>query len=446
MRSRLPFRLLAALFALSLVAASCGDDDDGGDAAPAEEETDTATETDEETEGEESEEPAGDPEPGPGFDGETIRLGVVTPQTGVAAVIGNPLTSGNQVFFDALNEEGGIAGKYQVELQVVDSQYQAQTGVQQYNSIKNDVAAFLQILGTNVVNAILPQLQNDGLIAGPASLDSFWVPEENLLALGAPYQLQAINAMDYYFNQEGNDPADTTVCTMYQDDPYGEAGHEGVEFAAEEIGFEIAQSATFAPTDTDFSAQVGQLNNSGCELVFLVSLPSHTGAIMGSAAQLSFTPQWIGQSPAWVGVLAQTEIAPYLQENFLLMSEGPEWGDTSSEGMAQMLEDLEAHAPDQGADIYFAFGYAQAWSMAQILEEAVARGDLSREGIMSAMENVGTLTTGGLLGDYEYGAPEDRNPPRGSRVFGVNPDIPGGLEAVSDQFTSEAAEAFEFEF
>lgn len=440
MRSRFPFRLLAAFFALSLIAAACGDDDD---AAP---DSDATDDTAEDEGNGDTDEPAGEVEPGPGFDGETIRLGVVTPQTGVAAVIGNPLTNGNQVFFDALNEEGGIAGQYQVELEVVDSQYQPQTGVQQYNSIKNDVVGFVQILGTPVVNAILPQLESDDIVAGPASLDSFWVPEQNLMALGAPYQIQAINAMDYWFNQEGNDPADTTVCTMIQDDPYGEAGQAGVEFASEELGFEISETARFAGTDTDFSAQVNQLSSGGCELVFLVALPSHTGSIMGTSAQLGFTPQWVGQSPTWVGALAASQIAPYLVDNFLLMAEGPEWGDTSSEGMARMIEDLEAHAPDQSPDIYFAFGYAQAWSMAQILETAVEQGDLSHDGIIEAMNNVGTIETGGLLGEYEYGPPEDRVPPRASRVFRINPDAPGGLEAVAEEFTSEAAEAFEFEF
>jgi len=431
-------RLLALLLSLSLVAAACGDDDDSEGATE-----DTTGDT--EAEGGESD-GGGEPEEAPGFDGETIRLGVLTPQTGVAAVIGNPLTNGNRVFFEALNAEGGIAGKYKVELEIADTQYQPQTAVQQYNATKDKVAGYVQILGTGVVNGVLPLLEEDGIVAGPASLDSFWVPEQNLLALGGPYQIQAINAMDYWFNQEGNDPADTTVCTMIQDDPYGEAGQAGIDFAAEEIGFEVAETARFAATDTDFSGQVNTLRSGGCELVFLVSLPSATGAIIGAAAQQQFTPQWIGQSPTWVGALAQSPIAPYLTENFLLMSEGPEWGDTSSEGMAQMLEDLEQYAPDQGPDIYFAFGYAEAWSFAQVLEKAVEFGDLSREGIVEAMNSVGTITTGGLLGDYEYGPPEERKPPRESRVFTIDPEAPGGLRAVTDAFTSEAAEAFEFEF
>lgn len=434
-KAKQPFRILALLLSLSLVAAACGDD---------EEDTDEGTEAPEETTG--GEEGGGEPEEAPGFDGETIRLGVLTPQTGVAAVIGNPVTEGNRVFFEALNAKGGIAGKYKVELEIADTQYQPQTAVQQYNATKDNVAAYVQVLGTGVVNALLPLLEEDEIVAGPGSLDSFWVPEQYLMPLGGPYQVQAINAMDYWFNQEGNDPADTTVCTMIQDDPYGEAGQAGMEFAAEEIGFEVAETARFAATDTDFSGQINTLKSGGCELVFLVSLPSATGAIIGAAAQQQFTPQWIGQSPTWVGALAQSQIAPYLQEHYLLMSEGPEWGDTSVEGMAQMLEDLEQYAPDQGPDIYFAFGYAEAWSLAQVLERAVELGDLSREGIVEAMNTVGTIITGGLLGDYEFGPPEDRKPPRGSRVFAIDPAAPGGLRAVAEEFVSEAAEAFEFDF
>lgn len=429
-----PLKILALLLSLSLVAAACGDDDD---------ETGGGTEAPEETDGGGD---GGEPAEAPGFDGETIRLGVLTPQTGVAAVIGNPLTEGNRVFFEALNADGGIAGKYQVELEVADTQYQPQTAVQQYNATKSNVVGYVQVLGTPVVNGLLPLLQEDEIVAGPASLDSFWVPEQYLLALGGPYQLQAVNAMDYWFNQEGNDPADTTVCTMIQDDPYGEAGQAGVEFAGEQIGFEVAETARFAATDTDFSGQINTLRGGGCELVFLVSLPSATGAIIGAAAQQQFAPQWIGQSPTWVGVLAQSGVGPYLEENFLLMSEGPEWGDTSSEGMAQMLEDHAQYAPDQVPDIYFSFGYAQAWSWTQVLERAVELGDLSREGIVEAMNTVGTITTGGLLGDYEYGPPEERKPPRESRVFAIDAEAPGGLRAVSEEFVSEAAEAFEFDF
>ena len=47
-----------------------------------------------------------------GFDGKTITLGVITPQTGIAAVIGKPLTRGNQTYIDM---QGGLGGAMLVE-------------------------------------------------------------------------------------------------------------------------------------------------------------------------------------------------------------------------------------------------------------------------------------------------------------------------------------------
>lgn len=424
-------KLLALLFALSLLAAACGNADDDGD-------TDAAPDG-----GEEPAAGGGEPEPAPGFDGETITLGVVTPQTGIAAVIGTPLTNGNRVFFERLNAEGGIAGKYKVDLEVVDSQYQGPVGVQQYNAIKGRVAAFVQILGTGVVNAILPLLKTDNVVAGPATLDSFWIPEQQLMAIGTPYQLEIINAMDWWINQQGN--ADSKVCIMRQNDPYGEAGLEGLEFAAEEMGFEVAEDVTFAATDTEFGAQINRLKGAGCEVVVLTALPSHTGGVMGAAAQAAFAPQWIGNSPTWVGLLAASGVGDYLAENFVLAVGGAEWGDAQSTGMTQMLEDVKAYAADQVPDIYFQFGYAQAWSMAQILEKAVELGDLSREGIVEAMNTVGTLDTGGLLGDYQYGPPGEREFPRASMILNVDKAAPGGLRAATESFLSDAAKAFELE-
>ena len=162
-------KLLVLLAAVALLAAACGGNgSDGGSSDNADSGTDSTAAG------------GGAPDPAPGFDGSTITLGVITPQTGIAAVIGKPLTNGNQVYIDHLNAEGGIAGKYKVQLKVVDSQYTPSVAVQQYGATKGSVAAYVQILGTAVVNAILPQLKTDKIVAGPASLDSFWVPEQQL--------------------------------------------------------------------------------------------------------------------------------------------------------------------------------------------------------------------------------------------------------------------------
>jgi hypothetical protein len=83
--------------------------------------------------------------------------------------------------------------------------------------------------------------------------------------------------------------------------------------------------------------------------------------------------------------------------------------------------------------------------MTALLEKAVELGDLSREGLMKASEQLGTVSFDGLSGDYQYGPAESRNPSRMSTIYEVKPDQPFGLGTLEYQYESEAAKAFEFQ-
>jgi ABC-type branched-subunit amino acid transport system substrate-binding protein len=431
-------RLLAVLLALVLTAAACGGSDDDTDASG-----DDGAAEDGGADGGDGEEPASDPEPTAGFDGTTIKVGAITPTSGRVAIIGTPLTNGNKVFFDQLNAQGGIAGKYPVEVVVRDSKYESQTAIQEYNATKGDVVMYTQILGTPVVNALLPQLDADGIVAAPASLDAFWVREQHLLPIGGPYQIQVINGVSWYVNE--GDGEGKKICSLTQDDPYGETGQQGLEFVADDLGIELGTQASFTTGNADYTTQINQLQGDGCEAVVLVATPADAAAAIGKAAQGSYAPKWLGLSPTWLKILFQGDLKAYAEANVLVMSEGPNWGDESVEGMVEMTDAMAEFAPDQVPDPYFAFGYNQAKAIAQVLEAAVENGDLSHEGIVEAMNGLDELTFGDLLGDYEWGPPEDRNPPRTSTIFRVDIASATGLTAEAVEYTTEAAKAFEFE-
>jgi ABC-type branched-subunit amino acid transport system substrate-binding protein len=419
-------RWLIAVAAVALLAAACGGRDD-----------------DDEAGGGEGEEGGALAEV-PGFDGETIRLGVVTPTSGPVAVIGEPLTNGNRAYWDYVNEElGGVAGEYPVELVIEDSAYDAPTAVQKYNQIKGDVVMFNQLLGTPIVNALLEQLTADNIVAQPASLDSFWVREQNLLPIGAPYQIQAINGVHWYVT-EGGGSESSAICTLRQDDPYGEAGQEGVDFALEELGIDLTEEATFPVGNPDFTAQITQLQGAGCEMVWLTSTPTDTGAALGKAAELGFAPRWMAQSPTWIGQFVESELLPYLEANFTWVAEGPEYGDESVPGMSELIRIQETYTPDQEPDVYFNFGYNESRAVHQVLEQAVEMGDLSHEGIVEAMNSIEEMEFDGVLGEYGWGGPDDRNPPRANSIFEVDAAKPIGLGLIVAEHEAPFAADFEF--
>lgn len=419
MRTRSRTALAGGLAALALVAAACGSDGSspggGGSGLKA----------------------------APGFDPatSTIRVGVISALTGPGASIGKPLTAGNEVFYNKVNAKGGIAGKYKIVFEERDSANEQQKAVQAYNELKASVVMFGQVFGTSSTKAVLTSLKADGGVAAPASLDADWVREPNLLPIGSPYQIQAINALSWYVTEGGGEGK--KICSLAQDDAYGQAGVQGVDFAAKKNGFPVTSKQTFPITKgAEAGAAVQSLKDAGCEAVFLVSLPSDTAALLGIAARTGFAPQWIAQSPSYIGALAASPLKDYLAKTFMVASEGTEWGDTSVTGMKNMIEDIGRFKPDQQPDYYFAFGYNQASAVVQVLEKAVALGDLSHAGILKATEEVGTLKFDELTGDYKYGKAADRVFPRETTLFKVDPAKPVGLGVVKKNFTTDGAKEF----
>ncbi len=417
--SRHRWRAAIAAAAVALGLAACGGESPGGVRDP------------------------GAPAQAPGFDGETIRLGVLTPLSGLVAVVGLPITAGNEVYFADVNARGGIAGRYKVKLVQEDTRYVTDVAVQKYNKLKGDVVAFAQILGTPPTHAVLAQLRRDGIIASPASGDAAWVREPNLLPLGAPYQVHAVNGLDYYVNRRGG--KGKVICSIVQDDSYGDAGEAGVELAADRLGFEVATRQRFRLGDSDMTGQVQRLRRSACDAVFIAAGPGDAGTIWSTAAKLGFKPRWIAQAPAWIDKLASSPLSDYLVETTWIVFEGAEWGDRSVPGMSRLLRDIEVHSPDQKPDYYFSFGYSQARAMTALLERAVELGDLSRDGLLRASRTLGTVSFGGLLGDYRYGPADEREPPRHSTIFAVDPSKPYGLARVEYEYESPATEEIEFD-
>jgi ABC-type branched-subunit amino acid transport system substrate-binding protein len=380
----------------------------------------------------------------PGVSGDTISVGALSPLSDAVAVIGKPIVAGVQTYLVNLNAKGGVAGKYKVRLLVEDVTYaNPSTSVQKYQKLKSDVVMMAQILGTDHINTVLPLLAEDSIVAVPTTFDAAWVRQPNLIPWGPTYQISAINGIAYYLS-EGGIPG-KRVCALAIATGYGDAGVEGLQFAANEMGFEIAATARFKQDDQDFVAPITQLRNARCDAVFLVSLPGVTGRLLGAAAQLKYAPRWIAQTPSWHASLAESPLKDYFAAHLWLPWDGPEWGDSTVAGMREMLAARQKYQPDQKADVYYTAGWIIGYLTHQTLERAVANNDLSRAGLLKAVEQLGTLNFDGLMSPYTYGPADQREPSRTSAIFRINPAKPVAMELIRAGFGSPAAQKYRFE-
>lgn len=382
---------------------------------------------------------------GPGVDvtNKTITLGILSPYSGpVADPIGKPLALGVKVFFDSINDNGGIDG-YKVKFLEEDTQYNPQLEVQLYNQIHTQVLMIADSLGTPTTFAIKDLASADHMLVSAATLSSALAREKYLILVGTPYRLQVENAFDFIVNKQG--VSNPPVGIIYQNDEYGQDGLTGYKEAVSFYHLHDVAQATYALTDKDYTAQISQLKASGAKYVFITAIPTATAGIIGTAYKLGYNPQWILQSPAFAQALLAVPGLGALMSHAWLVSQGATWGDTSQPGMAQMLKDVAKYAPTQKPDGFFQFGYTESKITYAILKKALDNNDVTRDGLLTAFESLKNIDLGGLLPAVTYGsAPNDRVPTRDNIVFAIDPTQPTGVKPLGPDFTGGAAKQSQF--
>ncbi|HET6875729.1 MAG TPA: ABC transporter substrate-binding protein, partial [Acidimicrobiales bacterium] len=334
---------------------------------------------------------------GPGVDSsaKTINVGDITALSGPAAVIGKPLDAGYKAYWSYVNANGGIDG-WKVNINTLDDAYTPQTHVQDYNQMINNVAFIGTSFGSPTTSAIESQASSAGVLLGTVAQDSAFVNHSINLVIGTPYAVDVANAIYYLTNTVGK--KNPKMAIFYQNDAYGQDGLKGYLAGKDAYGFQDAVHTTYNVTDTSFTAQATQLKNSGAQYVVVTAIPTAAAGLIGTAAAIGYTPQWILQGPAWSEFLmtstgtsagTPTPIEKAMVGAWVL-SFLANWGDTSVPGMSQFLSTQKQYAPNQIPDGYYMYGYCQAEVQAAILKKALADKDLSRAGIVNAKQHLGS--------------------------------------------------------
>jgi len=450
MRSARPLVLIAVL---AMILAACSPEDAGDTTTQA---TDTSAPT-------ETTEPEATSTTGEmmdlvsdfGFDAATgtITLGALAATSGPIADIGNSLLHGHQLYWDAINADGGVAGTYPVELIVRDNEYNPDVNPVVYNEIKDEVLAFSSAIGTPTTATIFEDAATENILVAAGSLASQWALTSNVplnLAAGT-YFAQFANAP--YWATEVADPAVITdasvIGIIYQADDYGQDCKNGLDFGLENTELTLSYEATYAAGDSDFSAQIGGAQAAGVDVLFVCTLPSALGPMLGTAAAIEYSPTVLGSSPSYIPVLPgalgggdeAAGLALFSSFPYYGLGAGPAFEDDTP-GMTLLRERLETYGeayPPGEINAFFWFGYTQAQTFHQILEAAVELGDISREGLVAAIATVENFDPGFGGEQTGYGpTPKDKIPTNEDNI-GVPVSITEwrfGLEHVTDFYVA----------
>ena len=152
-------------------------------------------------------------ETGPGVSDDTITLGVLTDQTGPFAGASNGIAQGRKLFWDARNADGGVCDRT-VEFEVADHAYNVQNATSLYEGLEPEVLAFDEVLGSPVLDALRPSIEQDKVLTLAVSFSSSLLDSPHMVVTGATYDIEMINAVQWLMD-EGHVADGDTVGHIY---------------------------------------------------------------------------------------------------------------------------------------------------------------------------------------------------------------------------------------
>jgi ABC-type branched-subunit amino acid transport system substrate-binding protein len=376
---------------------------------------------------------------GPGLTTDAIRLGVIIDLTGPFAPAGTSLSQGTQLYWQRRNQAGGVCGR-SVELRVVDHGYDPQKALGLYREMAPDVLGLQTLLGSSVLSALLPTLEQDGMLVGLAGWTSEVLPNPLIQLIGTTHDVEAISAIDFLMGHQGLGAGDT-IGHVYLEGDYGENALRGSRYMARQKGMTLVEQKV-KPTDTDLSAQAAAFRRAGVKAILISGSPTQSASLAGVASAAGLDVPIVSSLPGFSPQILDTPAGEALEANLhVVSSTAPLSLDAPAvrEAAAVFEQALPYSLPMQPGFIH---GYTQARLMDAVLQKACDNRDLTRQGLTSALHQISGFDSGGLVaGPLSYTDPA-RPPTMKVYVAKADRTARGGLRAVGGVFESESAKRY----
>lgn len=222
-----------------------------------------------------------------------IAVAQVAPLSGVLASTGAQMVLGGKIYFDWVNDNGGVNGA-RIKHIVVDDAYKVDETVRLTREVlaNPEVVALFGYAGTANVSKLLA----DGVLdAGGAPLVAPYTGAEALRTPFNPYIFHVragyLDETEHMVHQVAT-LGMNRIAVMYQNDAFGKAGLAGVEAAAAKRNMQLVAAAAYERNTEDVKDAVKQIHAADPQAVIMVSVNRSTAAFAsqyraaGGGAQL----------------------------------------------------------------------------------------------------------------------------------------------------------------
>jgi branched-chain amino acid transport system substrate-binding protein len=332
--------------------------------------------------------PNNDPNQTRGVTDAEIRIGTLLPLSGnPAAAWGIALGQGMQVYFDYINDNGGIYGR-KLKLFVEDNQYSGPVAAEAVRKLveQDDVFAIQGSLGTEAHTAIYNYLEERGIpdlfiLSGnhkwtyPTAHNRFTalMDYETEGRLFARYMYQTYNGK--------------RLGILAQNDDYGKEGEIGIKDELKTLGADISVTTEYYDaTQSDVTSQVQRLKNANIDVMMFWGQPIQAANMIKTARQtLSWDVPMILNSTNAQDIMF-TLAGPENIEGTVSAVIGGQAYQTEYPEIQNVKNIMAKYAPGVPFDNTTLSGYIISAGVAAFIKQAGP--DLTRDGLIAAMESL----------------------------------------------------------
>ena len=319
------------------------------------------------------------------------------------------IPTGVKAYFDYVNAQGGVNGR-KIEYIVKDDAYNPTNTSAVTNELvlKDKIFAMVGGLGTPTHSAVVDFLNDEGvpdLFVSSGSLQWGNDVENSPYTFGyqPDYEIEGKIIGQYV----AENMPDAKVGLFLQNDDFGKDAEQGVRQFLDD---QIVAVERYTSGNTDVAPQIAGLQAKKVDLVLGFDTPAYTALSQLVALKLGFKPQWyysnVGSDPALVGSLLSrfSEGAVKGDSGSLdgvLSSQYIPGVDSTDNAWVKLWQKVwDAHGDEGELTNYRVYGMSHAYAFVQALQ--AAGPDLTRDGLVEALEKVGTELDGPQFAPYRF--------------------------------------------
>ena len=325
-----------------------------------------------------------------------VVVGQVAAFSGPLAPTGTHMRAGAQLYFDAVNQEGGIHGA-SIRLVSIDDGYKSEETVRLAREMirQSQPLAFIGFVGTGNVEAILDQkvLSEAGipLIAVRSGAESLMRRNDPLLFMTRASYAEEIDKIIDQYTTTGN----SRFAILYQDDPFGQDALLSAQQSIRKVGGSLVAKESYAKNTTEVGAAVKAIAAAKPQVVILIANTAASAEFVKQSRAAGNLAQYVALSVT-DGAQVVQRIGVDKAEGLALTQVVP---DPNSNTVPLIREIQNNFAKFKPKDVALNHTFVEGYLGAKVLGEALRRAgpNPTRKKLRDALETLRNYDAGGVF-------------------------------------------------